>query len=682
MTSEIHRAGGGLLDRFQNWSVKSKIFGGFGVILVILLLSGMWNFISSLRIGAEVNSFKQRVSVAELAAEIDGEFKQLRRYTLEFALTGDAPMVQKARELEVTLDKLYATAVAEIKNPEPAALIQEAQKNGAAYAEEIEALAVLHAKQVAVLSQTLDPSGRKMREAFSELEDNATSAGNAAGAKHAEHALVSSLLMRLGVNKYLARRDESLLEEIKKRQEELVHALRGLNGATKGTALQGQYEEALSAVESYVQGKGEALATIEKIDKLVNVEMREMANKIEESLDKLAESAVKEQNEIKAELDSILTMATTSSILSSLIALGLGVAMVWLIGKGISSGILEMTAAMKKLAGGDKTSAVPFRGRGDELGAMAAALQAFKETAIEAERLGAVQVKEQEHRLQRQTLVDGYISEFDKAATVALNTTTTAANQLSSTAQSMTATAEETSRQSMAVASASEEASTNVQTVASAAEELTASVTEIRRQVADAAKVAGQAVDDARKTDGTVQSLAEAAQKIGKVVELINDIASQTNLLALNATIEAARAGEAGKGFAVVASEVKNLANQTSKATEEIGGQIDAMQAVTNEAVTAIRGIASTIARISEISTAIAGAVEQQGFATNEIARNVQLAASGTRDVSTNIDGVTQAASQTGQSATDVYNASQQLAQSSAGLKTQIEDFLKKVKAA
>jgi len=194
--------------------------------------------------------------------------------------------------------------------------------------------------------------------------------------------------------------------------------------------------------------------------------------------------------------------------------------------------------------------------------------------------------------------------------------------------------------------------------------------------------MAVRAVDDAKKTDGTVQGLAETSQKIGKVVELINDIASQTNLLALNATIEAARAGEAGKGFAVVASEVKNLANQTAKATEEIAGQINAMQAVTTDAVAAIQGIGATIGEINQIGTAIASAVEEQGAATREIARNVQQAASGTQEVSSNISGVTQAAGETGRAASQVLDASRELARHSSTLKTQIDVFLKNVKAA
>ncbi|MGB8275356.1 MAG: globin-coupled sensor protein [Alphaproteobacteria bacterium] len=285
-------------------------------------------------------------------------------------------------------------------------------------------------------------------------------------------------------------------------------------------------------------------------------------------------------------------------------------------------------------------------------------------------------------RERRQKVLMDLIGTFESNSTASLKATGEATEQVQATAQSMSATAEETNRQSMAVMAAAEEASTNVQTVASAAEELSSSITEISRQVTQAAGAAGKAVTDAQRTDGTVRGLADAAQKIGEVVELINDIASQTNLLALNATIEAARAGEAGKGFAVVASEVKSLANQTAKATEEIAAQIHTMQTVTAEAVTAIQGIGQRINEINEIATTIASAVEEQGSATQEIARNVQQAAAGTQEVSSNITGVTKAAADTGKAAHDVLEASRSVSHQSEALKSQIVKFLDGVKAA
>ena len=251
-----------------------------------------------------------------------------------------------------------------------------------------------------------------------------------------------------------------------------------------------------------------------------------------------------------------------------------------------------------------------------------------------------------------------------------------ASTELQATAQSLSATAEETNRQATAVASASEQASTNVQTVATAAEELSTSIAEINRQVTESASIAQSAVEEAKRTTSTIETLAVAADKIGEVVKLINAIADQTKLLALNATIEAARAGDAGKGFAVVASEVKNLAGQTATATTQIGEQISGMQSATKDSVAAIKQIGTTIAKISEISTAIASAMEEQGAATQEIARNVQQASAGTREVSSNIANVSEAATQTGAASAQVLQSASELSKHGDQLRTEIEAFM------
>jgi len=253
---------------------------------------------------------------------------------------------------------------------------------------------------------------------------------------------------------------------------------------------------------------------------------------------------------------------------------------------------------------------------------------------------------------------------------------------LGETAEKMSGTAEQASRQATIVAAAAEEASVNVQTVATASEELHASVQEISRQVTHSTRIGVEAVEMAKRTNATVEGLMEAAQKIGDVVRLINDIASQTNLLALNATIEAARAGEAGKGFAVVASEVKGLATQTANATENIGAQVTAMQGATHEAVQAIKDISATISAISEIATTIASAVEEQGAATQEISRNVQEAAQGTGQVAISIGGVNQAAGETGIAATTLLATANDLGSGARTLQAEVSAFLSDIRAA
>jgi methyl-accepting chemotaxis protein len=343
------------------------------------------------------------------------------------------------------------------------------------------------------------------------------------------------------------------------------------------------------------------------------------------------------------------------------VALLVGALCAFALTRTIAGAVHAMTHAMQALAKGDTKVEIPARGRGDEIGAMADAVQVFKENAIERVRLEAEQAAEREAKEKRANAVEKLIGDFDGTMAMILRTVSSAATELDSTAQSMAATAEETSRQATASAGAAEQTSSNVQTVAAAAEQMTGSLREIARQVSRSTGIANDAVTQAERTDATIQGLTDAAQKINEVVELISTIAGQTNLLALNATIEAARAGEHGKGFAVVASKVKNLATQTAKATQEITAQIASIQEETNGAVNAIRGIGGTIRQMNEITTTIAAAVEEQNAATAEISRNVAQAAAGTREVSQNVGQVMGASEQTGSAATQVLGAAGEL---------------------
>ncbi|HVI51970.1 MAG TPA: CHASE3 domain-containing protein [Candidatus Sulfotelmatobacter sp.] len=369
-------------------------------------------------------------------------------------------------------------------------------------------------------------------------------------------------------------------------------------------------------------------------------------------------------------------------ILGGLISIGAAVALAWMLVGIIARPVAAMTGAMSRLAEGDKQVAIPARHRQDELGAMARAVEVFRDNMIKADRLAAEQDADHKAREQRAAAVDRLTRNFDQQVAGSLQKMELSSNSMEQTAQSMATNAEQTNRQAATVAAATEEASANVQTVATAAEELSASIREIGRHVEQSTRISQLASEEAGRTNETVRGLAEAAGRIGEVVSLINDIASQTNLLALNATIEAARAGEAGKGFAVVASEVKNLANQTGKATEEISQQISAVQTSTNDVVSAIEAIVHRIVEINDIASSIASAVEEQSAATQEIARNVQQAASGTQEVANNITGVTQAASETGNSAHMVLESAQSLHQQASVLKNDVGAFLTAVRAA
>jgi methyl-accepting chemotaxis protein len=366
----------------------------------------------------------------------------------------------------------------------------------------------------------------------------------------------------------------------------------------------------------------------------------------------------------------------------------LGIAIVagsiaWIIGRSISRPLGQLGARMQALANGSLEGDIPGLGRGDEIGAMAATVQIFKDNAVRIRGLEKAEAETQARAMaERRAAMEGIASDFERSVNGIVRTVSAAAAGMQTTAQSMTASASDASARAATVGAASDSASNNVGTVAAAAEELSSSVAEISRQVTQSSEIANKAVSDAERTNATVQVLSSGAEKIGEVVKLIHSIAAQTNLLALNATIEAARAGESGRGFAVVASEVKALANQTAKATEEISAQVAAMQASTSDAVSAINGITETIAKMSEITVSISTSIEQQGEATREIARNIQQVAAGSSEISAHIGGVTTAAAATGSAATDVLANARELDNQSGMLRNAVDGFLAKVRAA
>jgi methyl-accepting chemotaxis protein len=354
----------------------------------------------------------------------------------------------------------------------------------------------------------------------------------------------------------------------------------------------------------------------------------------------------------------------------------------YLVARSVARPIALVTRIMGRMAGGERAIDMPVINGNNEIAQMYGALASFKESLIEADRLTAQQRADAEARVKRHELRDAQCKNFDESVTGLLAGVEEVMAELRKSAQAMSEAARQTEEEARSANLASQSAGGNVNSVAGATEELVASVAEIGRQTERSSEIAARAAARAKDTDRQIQGLADAAQKVGDVVKLITDIAEQTNLLALNATIEAARAGEAGKGFAVVANEVKNLANQTARATEEIAQQVATIQGETKTAVSAIQGISEIVGEINQIAAAIAAAIEQQGSATREIARNIEGASSGTETVSVSISHVSEAATQTGGAAQAMLNAVSKLADRSAQVQGKVSAFLREIRTA
>ncbi|MDD3651290.1 methyl-accepting chemotaxis protein [Immundisolibacter sp.] len=670
-----------IVGRFGNFGLATRIMAGFACVLVLLLVVGGGSVAVFQRVATGVAVFGQRVNLARLIAQVGSETTQLQQLVREFAVSGDGQQAGAAKELGSRLGARVQEGLALLESPEQRAKMQALADGQAAFGAAFDKMVALKAQDTLIAGR-IDPLGAALTEQLDALMAQAAQDGNSGAISIGQTMLQYLMEIRLNANTFISRGLTRARVRAETRFRQLNKVVDELDTLTQGRPYRAAFEQIRADSLEYFKVFQQYTELRRELDALLGGDIQQSGAAMAAAARAIDADTKADQRRVE---QATAALIDSMSVLVSVLSLGglvVGVCLAWFIGRGLSRPIVALTGVMGRLADGDHGVDIPGTGRGDELGRMAQAVLVFQQNMIRARDLAAKEAAEQAQREARTRAIEQLAAEFDREASQVMNTVASAATEMQATASSMTAAAEQTSVRSTAVAAACEQASANVQTVASAAEELSASIGEISRQVSHSAEIASTAVAEVERTNVQVQGLTEAAQRIGDVVQLITDIAGQTNLLALNATIEAARAGDAGKGFAVVASEVKSLANATARATEQITGQIAAVQQATREAVTAIQSIGSTIGQISEISTLIAAAVEQQGAATQEIAHNVVQASAGTSEVSSNIAGVSQAAASTGAAAEQVLGVASELSEQAELLRGKVEAFLAAVKAA
>jgi methyl-accepting chemotaxis protein len=664
-------------------SVKFRILLGFGLVLLMLVTSAAISSFLIKRIDTHVGEFSVALDHKFQAADIDLVMQKVRVRVNQWLRSFKPDFAKQADELLDQGVGMVAKAAAGTQSDEEKKTLADIDHALKAYIESWHVIQGLYADEAKLYAEKLEAPSAGIRALLAKVRDaeaaqnSLQASGFVTGARD-DFMAAEALAMRYrtSLNKDDAAKIDSALAEA-------LASIGKAAAAVKDGASAEALKSGVAAITAWHDSFGEAVkiaaTRIARLDSWTKNEGEAMAT---------GANALRKQGETTAAAAQSVVVANVSDsgsilYLSTGIILLVGIAVSLLLARAVTGPLARMTAALKGLAAGDMSLDVPETGRRDEIGEMAKATQVFKDNAIAMERMrGEQEGQKQRATEERRHAMLELATRFETSVGGIVSSVTAQATELQATAQSMASTSQETSRQTTMVAAASEEATQNVNTVAAASEELSASVGEILQQVNHSTRTISEAVTEANSANEQMQGLATAVQKIGEVVALINNIASQTNLLALNATIEAARAGEAGKGFAVVASEVKALANQTARATEEISSQITAIQDATKVSVESIRGVNERISKVSETAGAIAAAVEQQGAATREISRNVSEAAKGTTEVTVNISGVSEAAQQAGAAANQVLASASDLSQHSAALKSQVEDFLREVRAA
>ncbi|MEA2918027.1 MAG: hypothetical protein QOJ15_10108 [Bradyrhizobium sp.] len=664
---------------FLNLRIRGRLYVGFGALVLFCAALASFAVWQLWGVQDDVDIMTRRSENTIRVVQISADLQAIRRAILRYDFDHDEPSYVEAEKRLTDTSDLLDLTLKETRSEEWRATYREIQKDVAEL--KLKRLALGDAvKQLVAGKDLLFTDGDRMAADVQKFVDVAEKTDFLPAANALEAKV---LLVRVANWRLLATRDSKGIATFKANAEKAGRQISELEKSDLPQNLAVLLAPVKAGLARYSDAFEKASTNLLLGDELYYKDVAPLTKSAIDKIERVKTEIEAAYSKVsKATNDRITTTVTLQQIVAGVGSLA-GLLIAFLIARSIIGPLSSLNAGMQELAKGHFSVVVSGSDRNDEVGEMARTVEVFKKNGLEMECVKAEQVAtELRTAQQRKADMIKMADDFESAVGEIVETVSSASTELEASASTLTTTAERAQQLTTMVAAASEEASTNVQSVASATEEMSSSVNEISSQVQESARIANNAVDQARKTNDRVGELSKAAARIGDVVELINTIAGQTNLLALNATIEAARAGEAGRGFAVVASEVKALAEQTAKATGEIGQQISGIQAATHESVGAIKEISGTIEKLSEISSTIAAAVEEQGAATQEISRNVQQAAQGTQQVSANITDVQRGASETGTASSQVLSAAQSLSRDSNRLKLEVGRFLNSVRAA
>jgi methyl-accepting chemotaxis protein len=661
--------------------IRAKVLTGFAVVLAISAASMGIAYLGFERVSGGVAIYRNSVSEADLARNIDRELISYQALARYYVVTGKEDDATAALAAETSLKNAIEQSMRGTTNPARLDQITRLAREFKAFTKIFSEILKFKRDSALVTQNQLTRGANMLRYKLDDLPSNADDAELQAIQFGARKVTDQFQAVTALANTFVINSDQTVATSATARLKFVENSLNAIS--SKDEKIVQGLKEAASLLEEYRRALTKLIDNSREIDELV-AEMSDSAAAIVKFASAMKADLLSDQQRLEQESDA--SISETERLIIMLAAGGFVLGAIWalLLGRGISRPMTAMCRAMRELAGGNFEIVLPGLGRRDELGEMAGAVEEFKVQAIaKAERDAAAQdAQNKAADAARRAELIRFADDFETAVGAIVSNVSASAVQLESAAGTLTRTAETTQGLSSEVAGASEEASTNMQSVASATEELSTSVDEIGKRVRESSRIAEAAVVQAQQTDERIGKLSRAAQQIGDVVKLITAIAEQTNLLALNATIEAARAGDAGRGFAVVATEVKSLASQTAKATDEISNHISGMQGATQESVAAIKEIGATIAQISSIASSIAGAVEQQSTATQEIAKSVQNVAEGTQQTAASIMQVNRGATETGSASEEVLNSASTLSAESTRLRAELERFMANIRAA